>query len=85
MSKKVNKEYVDYVLETLSFFDPLNKEQIIYDFDQSKLESLKDFTMDDLDLILDQLILDNKIQKVIKNEETAYIKSNTIKKKSLLD
>ena len=40
----VNKDKVNLVLETLSFFEPMSLEKIILDFDKTKIEKMKDFT-----------------------------------------
>ena len=51
----VNKERVNLVLETLSFFEPMSLDKIILDFDKSVIEKMPDFTSDELEKILKYL------------------------------
>lgn len=69
-----NKEQVDLVLETLSFFEPMSLEKIIFDFDKDKIEKMKDFSKDDLEAILEHLVKKKKVKVLNLEKGNQYIK-----------
>jgi hypothetical protein len=80
----VKNEHVELVLETLSFFEPMTLESIIMDFDKAKVEKLKEFTKDDLEVVLKHLIKKKKVKKIMINKNPCWIKmqpkKSTLKK-----
>jgi regulatory protein YycH of two-component signal transduction system YycFG len=66
------KEQVDLVLSTLSFFEPMSLERIIFDFDEKKVLAMKDFSNVDLENILKQLLKEKKIKKIKKGSKVEY-------------
>ena len=70
----VNKERVNLVLETLSFFEPMSLDKIILDFDKSVIEKMPDFTSDELEKILKYLEKKGKVKKIHLEKSVQYIK-----------
>ena len=70
----VNKDKVNLVLETLSFFEPMSLDKIILDFDKEKIEKMKDFTSDELESILKHLEKKGKVKKINLEKGVQYIK-----------
>ena len=49
------KELEDILLETLSFYEPMRKEQILMDMDESKIQMFPDLSIDDLEATLKKM------------------------------
>ena len=62
------------VLETLSFFDPLTKEQIYLQFDPEMVKILSHLTREDLDQALIDLKKSKKIKEVKVGKDAGWIK-----------
>lgn len=62
------------VLETLSFFDPLTKEQIYLQFDPEMVNILSHLTREDLDKALIDLKKRKKIKEVRVDKDAGWIK-----------
>ena len=51
-----NQEWVDLVLETLSFYEPMSLEKIILDIDSERIKDCDDFNKELLENILKELV-----------------------------
>lgn len=71
---------IEYIfLETLSFFDPMTKEQIILDLDSDLLLTLNKFSLEDFDKVLNRMVRAGNVVRIEVNGEPAWMKK---KKKS---
>lgn len=70
----MEKEVEDIILETLSFLEPMTKERLILDFDDTKLQLLESFTKEDLEMALTSLLKQRKIKKTTKGKEEYFQK-----------
>jgi hypothetical protein len=62
------------LLETLSFFESMNKEQIYLQMESYNFEIVRDNTAEDLENSLAKLVKERKIKKVIINKEERWQK-----------
>lgn len=70
----MDSEKVDFVLETLSFYEAMSLEKIILDFDEKKLKSIGDFSREELEKILEELVRKKKIRPIMENGEPRWQK-----------
>jgi len=75
-------ELDQYILETLSFYDFMTKEQLILDLDPVKLLEFSNFTLDDLEKKLVALAKKGKIE--INRDEADVRYRRLFPKKSLV-
>ncbi|EQC49062.1 hypothetical protein M899_2752 [Bacteriovorax sp. BSW11_IV] len=71
MDKNLKK---DFLLETLSFYEAMSFENIILDFDSEKLKSIGDFSRDELEEILSELVKEKKLKLTKINGEPRWQK-----------
>lgn len=71
MEKSAKK---NLLLETLSFYEAMSFENIILDFDSEKLKSLGDFSRDELEEILSELVKEKKLKLTKINGELRWQK-----------
>ena len=68
------EQFEELILETLSFFDEMNKEQIYLEIDNDKLANVGHVTVGDLDHLLKSLIKRKKVKLVKRDGEHKWIK-----------
>lgn len=64
----------ELLLETLSFYTPMIKEEIILDLDLAKLEEHESFSLIVLEEKLDQLVKKNYLTRKGKGNDTRYLR-----------
>ncbi len=63
------------LLQTLSFFKPLSMEQILLDMDGMELETLRELTVDDLLLRLEELTKKKILKRSLQKGEKVWQKN----------
>ena len=63
---KMSKEIEETILEALSFYDPMTKDEIILDLDDGKIQENPDFSLE---------VFENKLESLLKNEKVKMIKN----------
>lgn len=72
---KANTEIENFVIATLSFFEPMTFSQIILDFDRDLLTLYPNFDKEELLIVLGSLEKKRLIKRVKIDKETGWIRS----------
>jgi len=62
------------LLETFSFFEPMNKEQIYLQMEPDNLEEVGNSTAEEVDLAIEELVKEKKIKKLRIDKEDRWQK-----------
>ncbi len=68
------KSLEEVLLSTLSFFDPMSKEQILLQMDESSIDVQERLTVKDLEDELIRLVKLKKLKKSKKNKDVVWIR-----------
>lgn len=71
---QLNTNIQDFVLKTLSFFEPMTFSQIILDFDNDLIKDFPDLDKEQLQKVIDLLEKKKFIKKVIIDKEIGWIR-----------
>ncbi len=74
MNNEQDKKIKDFVLETLSFYEPMTLEKMILDFHEEKLKELNHFNKEGLDLLLKSLVKEKLLREVKVDGQKMWIK-----------
>jgi hypothetical protein len=64
----------DFILSTLSFFEPMSFSKIVFDFDPEILKNFPDFDKDQLMVVLKSLEKRGMVRSLQKDGETQWIR-----------
>lgn len=70
MQEEKSREHL--ILKTLSFYEPMNYAQIIFELDHEELKRFPDFTDEELKEVLKNLVKRKLVRKIEKNGESYW-------------
>jgi UDP-glucose 6-dehydrogenase len=67
-------EIDNIILETLSFFEPMTKEMVILDIDKDRVQALSDFSIEELEKRLENLVKQKLVKREKKSGDVFFLK-----------
>lgn len=81
MNNRLEKEIL---LETLSFYEWMNLENILIGIDPKDLVLIESMAYEDLHSLLDELVKEGHLELKLESQDERFYKRTLVKKKSLL-
>ncbi len=83
MQEEMSSEHL--ILKTLSFFEPMNYAQIIFELDDEELKKMPDFTDEDLKGALAILVKKKQVILIVKDGESFWLKKMPRRNRNLFN
>lgn len=80
MQEEKSREHL--ILKTLSFYEPMNYAQIIFELDSEELKQFPNFTDEELKNVLKDLVRRKLVKKISKNGDVYWQRQMPIRAKS---